>query len=349
MNSIDNHKLILHPSRVSEWMSKGDCAPLYVEFGLTNNCNHKCVFCALDYLENGKQYIGTEIMLKALEDMAKYGVKSIMFAGEGEPLLHRDVGLFAKIAKKNGIDVSITTNGVSLTKKKIEQCLPYLSWIRFSIDSGSAENYAKIHGTNKKDYEKVLENIQNAVEFKRINNLETTIGAQFLMIPQNREEASRLAKRLKKIGVDNLQIKPYSHHPSSTNNLCVDMHEYNLIEDSLKEFEDGNFKLIFRKATIERVAEEKNYLECRGLSFMALVDANGNVMPCNIFYQNKDFFYGNLNKQNFRDIWEGEKRQKVIKNINKEGLKNCRGGCRLDPINRYLQRLKNPEGHDSFI
>lgn len=312
MNSIDDHKLTLHPERVAEWKSKGDCAPIYIEIGLTNNCNHKCVFCALDYLEKGKQYIDTQTLITNLEIMRDYGVKSVMFAGEGEPTLHKEIGLFTKTAKENGIDVSITTNGVPFTEKKIEQCLPYLSWVRFSIDSGSTENYAEVHGTNKRDYEKVLKNIQNAVEFKQKNDLEVTIGTQFLMIPQNIGEVEKLAKRLKDIGVDNLQVKPYSHHPSSINNLCVDSLEYNLIEDSLKGIGDKNFNLFFRKATIERVAEKKNYPECGGLSFMTLVDARGNVMPCNMFYQNEDFFYGNLYEQNFKDIWESKKRKQII-------------------------------------
>ncbi len=149
--NMDNHKLIYHPDRITEWFKEGDCYPIYVEIGPINFCNHKCVFCALDFLENKKVSIKKEVLSSALEDMTNHGVKSVMFAGEGEPLLHRDIGFFTQDAKKYGLDVSITTNSVLFTQEKREQCLPNLKWIRFSIDSGSPENYSKIHGIKISD------------------------------------------------------------------------------------------------------------------------------------------------------------------------------------------------------
>jgi len=141
ITNVDSHKLMYHPDRVIHWQKFNDCFPIYVEIGLTNACNHKCIFCALDYLENGAKFIDTSVMISTLKNMAEHGVKSIMFAGEGESTLHKDIGLFVQKAKQLGMDISITTNGVPLTPEKIQQCLPHLSWIRFSVDSGTPENY----------------------------------------------------------------------------------------------------------------------------------------------------------------------------------------------------------------
>ena len=55
---IDSHKLMYHPERVAEWKEKGDCYPIYVEIGLTNVCNHKCIFCGLDWAR-GKNILDT--------------------------------------------------------------------------------------------------------------------------------------------------------------------------------------------------------------------------------------------------------------------------------------------------
>lgn len=343
---ISNHKLMYHPERVSEWKEKGDCFPIYVEIGPTNACNHRCVFCALDFVDFGKDFIKKDIMFSTLKDMAEHGVKSIMFAGEGEPLLHKDIGLFTQKAKQSGLDISITTNGVHFNQKKREQCLPYLSWIRFSVDSGTPENYAQIHGTRKQDFEKVIDNMQESVKFKEKNSLETTIGVQFLMIPQNKHEAERLAKICKNIGIDNLQIKPYSHHPRSNNNFVMKPHDCNYLEDHIKVYESDNFKIEFRKATIQRIEQGITYPKCYGLPFFALIDAKGNVMPCNMFYNESEFTYGNLYKDSFSEIWQSKKRKQVLEKIN---IQECRLGCRLDVINRYLNRLKNLEPHDNFI
>ncbi len=347
---IDNHKLIYHPKRISEWLEKGDCYPIYIEIGLTNACNHRCSFCALDFLKRGRDCINKEIMISSLKEMTKYGVKSVMFAGEGEPLLHKDIGLFTQTAKKEEIDVSITTNGVLFNKEKIEQCLPNLSWIRFSIDSGSPENYLLVHGTNKRDFNRVIANIEESVKFRNKNKLETTIGAQFLTISKNFGEATKLSKILKDIGADNLQIKPYSQHPYSLNkNLYVDSLEYNKLEEELKEFDSEEFKIIFRKSTIKRIEQGITYDKCHGLPFFALIDSKANIFPCNLFYEKNEFIYGNLYKNSFSEIWEGEKRKNILKKIKNNGTNECRKGCRLDSINRYLHRLKNPKPHDNFI
>jgi len=346
---ISNHKLMYHPERVSEWNEKGDCYPLYIEIGLTNLCNHKCVFCALDFLNHRGDFINKDIMLKALEEMGEKKVKSVMFAGEGESVLHPNIDLFIKTAKENGLDISITTNGIPLTKEKIREILPYLSWIRFSIDSGSRENYSLIHGTNAEDFDRLIENIKECVKLKRELGLNVTIGTQFLIIPQNIDEAIKLARLLKEIGADNLQVKPYSKHPNSVNNLVINPEEYNKIEAQLKGFDSDKFKIFFRKATIERIQEGTNYPECYGIPFFALIDAKGNIIPCNLFYGNEEFTYGNLNKNSFSEIWDGEKRKEILRKLKERGCADCRRGCRLDVINRYLHRLKNPLTHDNFV
>ena len=346
---VDNHKLIYHPERVSEWIQKGDCYPIYVEIGPTNSCNHKCIFCALDWLKKGVSNIDSEVLVRSLEEMAEVGVKSVMFAGEGEPLLHKEIGLFTKTAKQYGLDVSMTTNGVLFTQSKIEGCIPNLSWIRFSIDSGSAENYSLVHGTNSQDFERLIYNINESVKFRDKNKLDTIIGAQFLAISQNSDEAIKLVGILKKIGVDNLQIKPYSHHPSSAHDFTVTAEYYDQLEKKLEKFNSRDFKVLFRKKTIERLNSEASYSQCYGLPFFALIDSRGDIFPCNLFYGKKEASYGNLYDKSFLDIWQGEKRKKILEKMNEKGVSDCRKGCRLDTINRYLDRLKNPSLHDNFI
>ena len=349
MVEIDNHKLMYHPERVHEWNGKGDCFPVYIEIGLTDACNHQCVFCALDFIKGGWNFIDKEVMINTLKDMGEKGIKAVMFAGEGESALHPNIEVFVKTAKENGMDVSITTNGIPLTKEKIKEILPHLSWIRFSVDSGSAESYSKVHKTSPEDFHKLIKNITECVKLKKELGLDVIIGVQFLMIPHNKDEATKLAKLMKEIGVDNMQVKPYSKHPHSINNLVINPEDYNEIEAQLKEFDSENFKIFFRKSAIGRIQEGINYPECYGIPFFVLIDAKGNVIPCNLFYGNEEFTYGNLNEKSFSEIWKGEKRKGILGKLKERGCEECRKGCRLDVINRYLHRIKNPEVHDNFI
>lgn len=348
-NLIDSHKLIFHPQRVAQWADYGDCFPIYVEIGLTNRCNHRCIFCALDWLDNPKEDINSTVLLRALDDMAEHGVKSIMFAGEGESLLHKDVALFAQRAYELGIKVAVTTNGVALSKDRAEACLPFLSWIRFSVNASSPKQYAVVHRTNQRDFDRVINNITYAVQLKNTRNLSVDIGVQSLIIPESIEGALDLAKKVKDAGVDNFQVKPYSQHPSSSNTFSVNLDEYNELETELKKIETDSFHIYFRQKTIQRLVDGIDYDCCHGLPFFALINARGQIIPCNLFYNNPDFVYGDLNQLSFSEIWQSEQRKSVLSALKKQGVVQCRQACRLDPINRYLHRVKNPHPRDEFV
>ncbi len=345
---IDNNKLLYHPQRVAEWLDKGDCFPIYVEIGLTDKCNHRCIYCALDWLDHKGHSIQKQNMINTLKDMAKHNVKSVMFAGEGEPLMHAHIQDFIKFAKESGMEVAVTTNGVLYNNRKIEQSLYHLSWIRFSVDSGLPESYAAIHGTKPKDLDTVLSNIEHAVKIKKDRNLNVDIGVQALLVNQSIDAIIILANKIKDIGVDNFQVKPYSQHPLSKNNLLIN-HDLVNLKKKFKTLETDKFKIYFRLNTIQRILEGPSYKSCHGLPFFALITATGDVIPCNLFYNNSDYTYGNINKSSFSDIWVGSRRKMVLNDLGKLHLDGCRAGCRLDSINRYLDRIKYPEPWDVFI
>lgn len=345
---IDSHKLMFHPIRVAEWRKKSDCPPIYIEIGLTNLCNHKCIFCGLDWAR-GINTLDTENLLKNIKDMSEFGIKSICFSGAGEPLLHKDFPLIIKKTKELGIDASFSTNAVIFNERIAELTLPYLSWIRFSLDSATPETHSKLHGTSRDDFPEIINNIRKAVEIKKINNYPVTLGVQFLLLDENKDEIFQLTEICRNLGVDNLQIKPYSQNPNSINKILIDYSKFRDFEYKLKSFATEKLKIIYRSTRAENVEKGHDYKECFGLSFFALINEKGDVVPCHQYYSLEGFSFGNINENLFSEIWSSKKRQEVIQKIREKGVSKCKKGCRLHEINKYLNRLRNPHPHDNFI
>lgn len=359
--SIDSHKLILHPTRVSKWYEAKDdweklkkIYPVYVEISPYGGCNHRCTFCALDYMGYENIALEFDVLKNTLSDMAERGVKSVMFAGEGEPLLFKDLDLIVEHCKKVGIDTSLTTNFVPLNKKNIQRCVENCSWIKVSLNAGTAKSYAEIHRTKEIDFERVINNLKYALEYRKANNLKCTIGVQMLLLPENKDEAKILARTCKEIGVDYLVIKPYSQHLSSQTHKYEDIDYGTMLhlEDELNSMSDENFSVVFRANTMKKYVEKKQpYTTCHSTPFFwGYIAADGKVFGCSAYLGKDEFCYGNIYENTFSQIWEGKKRKQSYNYIQNElDIKNCRVNCRMDEVNRYLWRLKNPQEHDNFI
>ncbi len=348
---MDTHKLILHPERVAAWMKGENIYPIELEIGLTNACNHRCIFCALDYTGYHPDMINTQMLLGNLEELSKRGLKSIIYAGEGEPLLHKDAPEILIKTKRMGIDAAMSTNGVLFSPEIARDCMKTLTWMRFSTAAIHEDTYNQIHCAKQGDLQKVLANMQEAVRVKKNQKLHTTIGVQMLLLPENKNQTVEMAKELRGIGVDYFTIKPFSQHPQSVQLLQVDYNQEMMdIEKQVKELETESFKVYFRAHAMEMLKCKREYKQCLALPFMVYLDAKGNLWPCIVFMGKEAYSYGNLNQESFVQIWEGENRKKLVKSFMEMDLESsCRDICRLDEMNKYLNELKHPGSHVNFI
>lgn len=347
---MDSHKLIFHPDRVAGWQKGENIYPIELEVGLTNACNHRCIFCAVDYTGYQPTMLDWEILKKNIPEFAHKGIKSIIYAGEGEPLLNKNAPDIINLTKENGIDAAMSTNGVLLTPEISRGCLASLTWIRFSTAAITDPTYEKIHQCRRGDLSVVLNNMEAAVRVKRDQKASTTIGVQLLLLPDNKNEVVQMAKTLKQIGVDYFTIKPFSQHPQSGNILQVDYQEMLDVEQELKEIATEEYKIYFRAHSIQKLACKRDYSQCLALPFMVYIDAKGNLWPCIVFMGKEELSYGNLYQESFQEIWEGKRRGKLVEYFSHIDLEqNCRELCRLDEMNKYLNELKHPGEHVNFI
>ena len=347
---MDSHKLIYHPEVVTRWLKGENIYPIELEIGLTNACNHRCIFCAVDYTGYQPDRIDSKILINNLEILSQKGVKSIIYAGEGEPLLHKEAPDIINQTKHLGIDTAVSTNGVLLTPEISKECLKSLTWIRFSVAGIREETYNKVQCGKPGDLPKVLYHMEEAVRVKHDSQLQTTLGVQLLLLPDNKDEIVEMGKRLREIGVDYFTVKPFSQHPQSQHIIQVDYKEMMELEQEIKGLETESYKVYFRGHSMEKLESRRCYKHCWALPFMVYIDAKGNLWPCHVFLGKDEIKYGNLNEESFEEIWEGKHRKKIIDYFMHMDLeKNCRELCRLDEMNQYLNELISPGEHVNFI
>ncbi len=347
---MDSHKLIYHPETVARWMKGENIYPIEVEISPSGACNHRCVFCAVDYIGYRPDFLDKDTILRDIFQMGKKGLKSVICSGEGEPLLNKDMPDIANGIRACGVDVAMSTNGVLLTEDKAKECLGAFTWIRFSVASMEERSYDRIQRGKPGDLERVITNLSDAVRIKKEQKLKTTLGVQCLLLPDNMEQLPDMARQLKEIGVDYLTVKPYSQHLHSENTFQIDYDVMLELEQDLKQYVSDDFAVYFRANAMKKMHHVKCYKQCYGLPFMTHIDAKGNVWPCVAHIGTEEFRYGNIYEQTFAQIWEGERRQEIIRRL--DGLdinKVCREACRLDEINKYLDELRHPGEHVNFI
>lgn len=362
--NIDSHKLHLHPERVAQWLAAGsdwekikNVFPLYVEISPSGACNHRCTFCAVDYIGYEQRQLSLPVLLKALASMGENGVKSVMFAGEGEPLLMKDLGKAINFAKAQGIDVSITTNATPLSDRFVRECLHNVAWIKASVNAGTEDSYAKIHRGRSQDFSLVWKNLENAARFRTDNSLATSLGAQMVLIPENLNDVNVFCERAQAAGLDYVVIKPYSQHLKSESTKERGYEEFNYsrlgqLAQELTRWNSDKFHVVFRANTMRSLSETKRYYQnCHSTpNFWAYLMANGDLYGCSAYLLDERFRFGNLNDESFRDIWQGERRRQNYELVAKKlDISECRKNCRMEHINRYLWDLKNPPAHSNFI
>lgn len=359
---IDSHKLIFHPKRVIHWMEAANSwekakslYPIYIEISPAGSCNHRCAFCAMDFMEYRARFLQPDLMREAFVDMAENGVRSVMLAGEGEPFLHRHTGRLARTAHEAGLDVAFTTNGSLLTPEAAEQILPVTAWIKTSIDAGTPETHARLHGTHEGEFARILYNLSRAVQYRDENGLSCTLGAQMLVLPDNVDEIGTLVELCRDhIGLDYLVLKPYSHHLFSNNHKYADL-EYGRFLDALSALANASserFRLIYRKDAFEnQVAGRHRYDTCCSVPFFwAYLTSNHDLYACSAYLGDPRFLLGNLRQETFSDIWEGERRRTLFRMMRNDfDVSRCRLNCRMNAINAYLWNLEHPPPHVNFI
>lgn len=154
---------------------------------------------------NPYRMIPAEKVREILRDAADIGIKAITWTGGGEPTAHPDHLELFREALDLGIECGLNTNG-SVLKRGWEDVYPRFTYARFSVDAGSAEEYAAVRRVSEKEYGRVLKNIEALVAECRARGSACTLGAGYVVSPTSWRLLDQGVRRLRDAGLSYVRL-----------------------------------------------------------------------------------------------------------------------------------------------
>lgn len=315
---LDSHKLSYHFDRINQWENGEKIAPVSVDMALTRACGAMCSFCyAMVQEPQERASIKVDQALELADDFAEIGVRGVSLISDGESTLSKAYVPFIQHASKNGIDVGNATNGWEWEPEKIDQVLPHLTWVRFTVAAGSPEEYSRIMFKGPEHthvFERAMNNIRYAVALKKRLGLSVTLGIQMVLMPEFKNEIIPFAKLAVDLGVDYGVIKHCSDDEFGTLGVDYDKYEdmYSLLRDA-EALSNDQTKVIVKWDKIKDKGKP-SYKRFYGPQFLLQISGSGLVAPSGMFFNARysKFHMGNFADEKFINIFKSDRYSRIM-------------------------------------
>lgn len=356
MDRLGAEKIIYNAERLIDIKTNGDTYPVHMVIGVTDYCNHKCIFCNTEYATADLSRIHSierKTLMRFLREAQNTGLKAVTICGSGEPLIYPQIEQLLYEIHSLGLDIGIFTNGSKLTKSIRKAILETCTFVRCSINASNSLEHEIVHRV-KNEFEKIVNNVQLLVdEKKQIGNDLPTIGTQFVFYEDNYKSILNATKLWKQIGVDYFEIKPLIEgEGSSVGTTVFSAKNKKAVKEQMelaKKLEEPSFHVYTKYGQYLNTISEKirNYRVCYGHALDPSLWSDGNLYLCSN-HEHEDDIIGNIYESSFEEIWNGEKRKKRIQKIN---VDTCPRGCRCDLLNEIIWDYLHPNTliHPNFI
>ena len=283
--------------------------PFHVSFEITNQCNLRCDFCSARLTECHRKDLSTNEILKIISILASEEIFSIFLTG-GEPFLRKDLPIIVKNCSDRGINVTLSTNGTTVTKEVAETI----------SRSGLDEIQVSIHADNKVHDKMVgidgsIGNAMSGLENLLSSGIKVTVAS--VVTRRNYNRLPSLVRKVAKMGVSYFRVLRLMPH---SNKMLKDIVPYNEMESLVKELskiedELGNISIIVTSSPgfIEKFGEGRQQYKilhplchtCTAGKMAMGILSDGNCVPC-LELRDAQFICGNILQNSISNIWKSD-------------------------------------------
>ena len=342
LNSYSDLKIFHHAKALDE-ISHGEYkAPFYIRLKPTNVCNHHCAYCT--YGSGGTEQktenrddinhqdsIPWPKMQEILCNMGEMGVRALTFSGGGEPLCYSHITEAASLARDQGLQLSLISNGQLLEGQRAEAFYE-ASWVRISFDSPNLETYCRLRGLSESAFHAVTQNISS---FAREKGRDCILGINFVVSMANASEVYEAAHLVKELGVDNIKFAAVvdnvpNYHKKIKDNVIEQIHR------AQADFEDKDFAIInnYENDWMDKNFTTQPFPVCYTCRLVTVIAADQRVYFCHTRAYDSDAVLGDLHEQTFKDMWFSKLTKMRLKGLNPQ--KECRNFCVYQERNQLI-------------
>jgi len=365
MSAYSALKVIHHQDRLDLLRANSQPTPTQVQLIISDLCNQDCEFCAYrmsGYLsnqlftkgaelakvghDNPKRMIPFEKIIEILDDCVSMGVKAIQLTGGGEPTVHpKHIQVFDEVLTRD-LDLALVTNGMKLGKGWKER-LVEAKWVRFSVDAGTPETYARIRRIGQSAWDRVWKHVRQLAERRDATGSDVVIGVGFVVTKENWREIPQCVERARYEGADNVRISALFQNEGASYfyEIYDEVCERVLTAKSLAKSWFSVYDNFGDR--LEDLRQEKpDYRACRIQHFNTYIGGDLNVYRCCVLAYNERGIIGSIKDQSFKELWESESKRLDFDRFDARGCPRCMFNQKNRVISYALE--KNPQ-HVNFV
>lgn len=344
--AYSRNKLLHHLDRLASWVRDEPTPPIMVDFDLTNKCNNRCPRCCTQQKDDIS--VDFETAKEVILQFKNAGLRSIIFAGGGEPSCHPNLEQLLKFVKENGMDVGVHTNGYELSDSLVKSVVDYCTWIRISLDADCPETYRKTHGMGPEAFFQVAEKIKRIAARRNSVKSDLVVGTGYLLGRHTIGGIYSAARLVRDLGADNIRFRPFAC------NGVVEFNDHQIKEmqqqlEKAKGLETPNFSVSYPQDRCETMINGRkgDYNDCHVPHFIFSVSADLKLYSCCRLKHDDSHCFGDLKKQTFEEIWSSKNRQEVYDRININ--RDCPNPCMYEEHNEILHLIRRKILHPNFL
>jgi len=331
-NPYADVKVAWHTDKIKSLRETGQCIPGQIQLVISDLCNHDCSWCSYRMTgyssnqnfsgEHGERNPNRRIpfskCIEIIDDIAGLGIKAIQFTGGGEPTVHKHHLAIFSHALDRGLKCALVTNGNRLDKGW-ESVYPNFHWIRFSLDAGTDETYAKNRRTAKANFHLALGNIE------RLTEAGCGIGVSFVVMKDNVHEAEVAARLCKEAGAKYIRFAAF---------FSTEMADYYKGWEGLAQSEVSHAARLHADkdfAVIDMLGQRQQDLLqghpssafCGYQHLNVYIGGDQKVYRCCNTAYNDLGFVGSLKDQTFSEFWASEAKVAAYRDFDARACEHC--------------------------